>query len=72
MSRQRFWENVKYSLGDGRTLELDADPSVYLADDTLEAIKRVKTQGFQVCRSPGPVIKWPFLCSLGNVAVTKS
>ena len=54
MSRQRFWENVKYSLGDGRSLQLDADPSVYLDDDTLKAIKKGEDPGLS-----GTQIAWP-------------
>ena len=36
MSRERFWKNIKYSLGNGRTLQLSDDPSTslsYLTDD---------------------------------------
>ena len=31
MSWDRFWANVRYSLGPGRTLTLDDDPTHYLS-----------------------------------------
>ena len=39
MSWGRFWANVRYSLGPGRTLMLDDDPSTYLNTDTLREIR---------------------------------
>lgn len=54
MSMKRFAENLRYSLRDGRTLELDDDPSTYLDEDILRRI----AQGEDVGRE-GARIAWP-------------
>ncbi|WP_257162100.1 hypothetical protein [Corynebacterium cystitidis] len=45
MSWARFWENVKFSLTGGRTLELDDDPAKYLDKATLVKIENGKDPG---------------------------
>lgn len=55
LTRERFWENVKYSLNEGRTLQLDADPSVYLDEDTLEKIENGEDPGLTGTRVAWPV-----------------
>ncbi|PAT11122.1 hypothetical protein CKJ80_02880 [Corynebacterium hadale] len=54
MSWHRFWENVQYSLGDGRSLQLEQDPTVYLSDETMREIKKGKDPGVS-----GTQIAWP-------------
>ena len=54
MSWQRFWENVQYSLGDGRSLQLEQDPTVYLSDETIREIKKGEDPGVS-----GTRIAWP-------------
>ena len=54
MSRDRFWMNVRYSLGPGRTLQLSDDPAVYLDDETQRAISRGEDPGLG-----GERIAWP-------------
>ena len=55
LTRERFWENVKYSLNEGRTLQLDEDPSVYLDEDTLEKIENGEDPGLTGTRVVWPV-----------------
>ena len=38
MSWERFWANVRYSIGPGRTLQLEDDPALYLGADTLNRV----------------------------------
>lgn len=54
MSWGRFWANVRYSLGDGRTLQLSSDPGVYIDADTRRAIRRGEDPGLE-----GQRIAWP-------------
>ena len=54
MSWHRFWENVQYSLGDGRSLQLEQDPTVYLSDETIREIKKGEDPGVS-----GKRIAWP-------------
>lgn len=41
LTTQRFWENFKFSLGGGRSLEIAEDPAEYLDAQTLEEIAQV-------------------------------
>ena len=54
MSRDRFWKNVRYSVGPGRTLQLSDDPAVYLDEETQRAISRGEDPGLG-----GERIAWP-------------
>ena len=54
MSWQRFWKNVRYSVGEGRTLQLSSDPGVYIDADTRRAIRRGEDPGLH-----GERIAWP-------------
>ena len=54
MSWDRFWANVRYSLTDGRTLQLSPDPGVYIDAETRRAIRRGEDPGLE-----GPRIAWP-------------
>ena len=54
MSQQRFWANVRYSLGKGRTLQLSSDPGVYIDADTRRAIRHGENPGMD-----GERIAWP-------------
>ena len=54
MSWERFWKNVRYSLGDGRTLQLSSDPGLYIDADTRRAIRRGANPGMD-----GAQIAWP-------------
>ena len=38
MSWERFWANVRYSIGPGRTLQLEDDPALYLDAETLHRV----------------------------------
>ena len=54
MSWERFWKNVRYSLGDGRTLQLSSDPGLYIDAETRRAIRHGANPGME-----GPQIAWP-------------
>ncbi|OEY24208.1 hypothetical protein A0K93_02325 [Corynebacterium sp. BCW_4722] len=54
MSWERFFKNARYSLGGGRSLQLDDDPSSYLTPSELEAIARGENPGLD-----GSRIAWP-------------
>ena len=45
MSAERFWKNMKFALTTGRTLEIAADPAVYLDEETLSRIERGEDVG---------------------------
>ena len=53
MSRERFLANIRYSIGPGRSLMLDDDPTHYLSPTTLGQLRRgadmgLKTNGNQI------------------------
>ena len=54
MSKHRFMANLRYSLGAGRTLQLDSDPATYLSDAELRQIRAGADPG----RS-GQQVVWP-------------
>ena len=54
MSWERFWKNVRYSLSDGRTLQLSSDPGLYIDADTRRAIRRGANPGMD-----GAQLAWP-------------
>ena len=54
MSAERFFKNMKYALGPGRSLEISEDPAVYLDSATLERISRGEDVGLS-----GQRIAWP-------------
>ena len=54
MSWERFWKNVRYSLGKGRTLQLSSDPGLYIDADTRRAIRHGGNPGMG-----GAQIAWP-------------
>lgn len=56
MSWERFWKNVRYSLGPGRTLQLEEDPSGYLDEATKRQIKNGSDMGL---KPVGNQIAWP-------------
>ncbi|MCP1387547.1 hypothetical protein M5J20_05010 [Corynebacterium sp. TA-R-1] len=56
MSRERFFKNIRYALGPGRTLQLDDDPSTYLDAATLRAIRNGEDPGLH---SDIARIAWP-------------
>ena len=55
MSWERFKANFRYSLGKGRTLSLDDDPSVYLDPATVREIRDGRDPG----KDLSPRIAWP-------------
>ena len=61
MSWERFWKNVRYSLGDGRTLQLSSDPGLYIDADTRRAIRRGANPGMD-----GAQIAWPVEARTGE------
>lgn len=54
MSADRFWSNVRYSMTQGRSLQLDDDPATYLDNDTLNRIETGEDVGLD-----GTQIAWP-------------
>ncbi|MEH0147763.1 hypothetical protein V6D40_08840 [Corynebacterium sp. Q4381] len=56
MSWERFWKNVRFSLGPGRTLELNEDPSGYLDAQTKRQIRNGADVGL---KPVGKQIAWP-------------
>lgn len=54
MSRERFFKNMRYALGPGRSFMLDDDPSTYLDSATTRAIARGEHPELE-----GPQIAWP-------------
>lgn len=54
MSAERFAKNMKFALTKGRTMEMAADPAVYLDAETLARIERGEDVGLA-----GPQIAWP-------------
>ena len=61
MSWQRFWANVRYSVGKGRTLTLHDDPGAYLDPATRKAIRRGEDPG-----ESGTQIAWPVTVKTAN------
>ncbi|MDK8244742.1 hypothetical protein [Corynebacterium sp. UMB10321] len=57
MSRERFWKNIKYSLGNGRTLQLSDDPSTYLSYLTDDEQARL-SQGEDLGIHSGTRVVW--------------
>ena len=54
MNADRFWSNVRYSLTQGRSLQLDDDPTTYLDEETLRRISAGEDVGAR-----GAQIAWP-------------
>ena len=54
MSAQRFVKNMKFALTKGRSLEVAADPAVYLDEETLKKIEHGEDVGLA-----GERIAWP-------------
>lgn len=54
MSPKRFFSNMAYSLGEGRSMQVSDDPKVYLDQDTLDRIAAGEDPG-----ATGPRIFWP-------------
>jgi len=54
MSAKRFAKNMKFALTKGRSLQVAADPAVYLDGETLERISQGEDVGLA-----GRQIAWP-------------
>ena len=54
MSAQRFLKNIKFSVTQGRTLQVSDDPAVYLDGETLERISQGEDVGLA-----GQQVAWP-------------